>query len=94
MILWNIKNFITYFESIKIINMNTDFLVTIIFITVLVIFIYWYAGYSTRTGKLEDKNQNYIPDSWEENFSWFFSMKGLIMFVLGLVLGYSIHGII
>ena len=44
--------------------------------------------------KLEDKNQNYIPDSWEENFSWFFSMKGLIMFVLGLVLGYTIHGFI
>ena len=92
--MWSIKNFITFLESIKIINMNTDFIVTIIFITILVIFIYWYAGYSTRTGKLEDKNQNYIPDSWEENFSWFFSLKGLIMFVLGLVLGYSIHGVI
>ena len=71
---------------------NFHNLLKIIFITVLVIFIYWYAGYSTRTGKLEDANQNYIPDSWEENFSWFFSLKGLIMFVLGLVLGYALHG--
>jgi len=88
------KIFITYLKPIKSINMNTDFLVTIIFITILVIFIYWYAGYSTRTGKLEDANKNYIPDSWEENFSWFFSLKGLIMFVLGLAIGYGLSGII
>jgi len=74
--------------------MNTDFLVTIIFITILVIFIYWYAGYSIKTGKLEDANKNLIPDSWEQNFMWFFSLKGLIMFVLGVALGYTIHGVI
>ena len=81
-------------EQLKFIIMNTDFLVTIVFITVLVIFIYWYAGYSIRTGKLEDENKNFIPDSWEENFSWFFSLKGLIMFVLGVALGYTLHGVI
>lgn len=81
-------------EQLKLIIMNTDFLVTIVFITVLVIFIYWYAGYSIRTGKLEDENKNFIPDSWEENFSWFFSLKGLIMFVLGVALGYTLHGVI
>jgi hypothetical protein len=78
----------------KLLTMNTDFLVTIIFITVLVIFIYWYAGYSIRTGKLEDENKNFIPDSWEKNFSWFFSLKGLIMFVLGAAIGYTLHGVI
>lgn len=81
-------------EQLKLIIMNTDFLVTIVFIIVLVIFIYWYAGYSIRTGKLEDENKNFIPDSWEENFSWFFSLKGLIMFVLGVALGYTLHGVI
>tara|TARA_B100000780_G_scaffold94971_1_gene66171 strand:+ start:410 stop:643 length:234 start_codon:yes stop_codon:yes gene_type:complete len=75
-------------------NINTDFLVTIIFIVILVSFIYWYAGYSTRTGKLEDANKNFIPDSWEKNFMWFFSLKGLIMFALGIALGYTIHGFI
>ena len=81
-------------EQLKLITMNTDFLVTIVFIIALVIFIYWYAGYSIRTGKLEDENKNFIPDSWEENFSWFFSLKGLIMFVLGVALGYTLHGVI
>ena len=81
-------------EQLKLIIMNTDFLVTIVFIIVLVIFIYWYAGYSIRTGKLDDENKNFIPDSWEENFSWFFSLKGLIMFVLGVALGYTLHGVI
>ena len=31
--------------------------------------------------------ENFIPDSWEEKFGWFFNAKGLIMLVLGLVLG-------
>ncbi len=92
--MWSIKILLTFLKRFKINNMNTDFLVTIIFITVLVIFIYWYAGYSTRTGKYEDANQNFIPDSWEENFGWFFSLKGLIMFVLGVALGYSLAGFI
>tara|TARA_B100000686_G_scaffold327583_1_gene386624 strand:- start:6674 stop:6907 length:234 start_codon:yes stop_codon:yes gene_type:complete len=68
----------------------SDILVTIIFIILLVSFIYWYAGYTTRTGKMVDENQNYIPDAWEENFSWFFSAKGFIMFILGGALGYTL----
>ena len=88
------KKFHNLLMHFKLLTMNTDFLVTIIFITVLVIFIYWYAGYSIRTGKLEDENKNFIPDSWEKNFSWFFSLKGLIMFVLGAAIGYTLHGVI
>tara|TARA_B110000444_G_C18851980_1_gene606518 strand:+ start:2198 stop:2428 length:231 start_codon:yes stop_codon:yes gene_type:complete len=75
-------------------DINKEFLVTIIFITVLVSFIYWYAGYSIKTGKLEDANKNLIPDSWEKNFTWFFSLRGLIMFALGASFGYLIHGFI
>ena len=65
-----------------------EFIVTLIFITVLVSAVYFYAGYLTRTGKAEDADGNFIPDSWEEKFGWFFTAKGLIMLVLGLVLGY------
>ena len=68
-------------------NMN-EFLITLIFIVILVSGVYFYAGYLTRTGKAEDADGNFIPDSWEENFGWFFSAKGLIMFALGLLLGY------
>ena len=65
-----------------------EFLITLIFIVILVSGVYFYAGYLTRTGKAEDADGNFIPDSWEENFGWFFSAKGLIMFALGLLLGY------
>ena len=65
-----------------------NFIITLIFIVVLVSGVYFYAGYLTRTGKAEDADGNFIPDSWEENFGWFFSSKGLIMFALGLLLGY------
>ena len=65
-----------------------EFIVTLIFIVSLVSGVYLYAGYLTRTGKAEDADGNFIPDSWEEKFGWFFNAKGLIMLVLGLVLGY------
>ena len=67
---------------------SNEFLITLIFIVILVSGVYFYAGYLTRTGKAEDADGNFIPDSWEENFGWFFSAKGLIMFALGLLLGY------
>ncbi len=67
-----------------------ELLVTIIFIVLLVVGVYWYAGYSVKTGKYEDADGNLIPDSWEEKFGWFFSLKGIIMFALGLSLGYLI----
>jgi len=65
-----------------------EFIVTLIFIILLVSGVYLYAGYLTRTGKAEDADGNFIPDSWEKKFGWFFNAKGLIMLVLGLVLGY------
>ena len=46
------------------------FVITLIFIVILVSGVYFYAGYLTRTGKAEDADGNFIPDSWEENFGW------------------------
>ena len=65
-----------------------EFIVTLIFIVFLVSGVYFYAGYLTRTGKAEYADGNFIPDSWEEKFGWFFTAKGLIMLVLGFLLGY------
>ncbi|MDC1081376.1 hypothetical protein OAQ15_04660 [Flavobacteriaceae bacterium] len=36
----------------------------------------------------EDKNKNFIPDSWEKRFKWVFTGKSLIMFLLGLGIGF------
>jgi|TARA_B110000305_G_scaffold242056_1_gene319432 hypothetical protein len=69
-------------------HIMNEFIITIIFIIVLVAGVYWYAGYLTKSGKAEDADGNLIPDSWEEKFGWFFSSKGIIMFALGLILGY------
>ena len=41
---------------------------TIIFTFVLVGGVFSYAYYVTSTGKSEDENKNYIPDSWERGF--------------------------
>ncbi|CAI8258894.1 MAG TPA: hypothetical protein DIT52_01125 [Flavobacteriaceae bacterium] len=65
-----------------------EVLITTVFIVILVSGVYFYAGYLTRSGKAEDADGNLIPDEWEEKFGWFFSAKGLIMFTLGLLLGY------
>ena len=74
-------------NSQKIIIMN-EFLITIVFIIVLVFSVYSYATYLTKSGKAEDAHGNFIPDAWEEKFGWFFSSKGIIMLVLGIILGY------
>ena len=65
-----------------------EFLITIVFIIVLVFSVYSYATYLTKSGKAEDADGNFIPDAWEEKFGWFFSSKGIIMLVLGIILGY------
>ena len=65
-----------------------EILYTLIFTAVLLAGVYMYAVYTTSKGITEDENQNYIPDSWEKNFKWLFSGKVIIMFVLGLAIGY------
>ena len=65
-----------------------NILVVLIFLAILFGGVYWWAGYSTRSGFAKDENQNFIPDAWEEKFGWFFSSKGIIMLVLGIILGY------
>ena len=71
-----------------------EILVVLVFLAVLFGGVYWYAGYSTRSGFAKDENQNFIPDPWEEKYSWFFSGKGIIMLVLGIGIGYALARVI
>ena len=59
----------------------------VIFTLVLVGGVFGYAYYVTSTGKSEDENKNYIPDSWEIGFKWFFTTKVIIVFIAGVGLG-------
>ena len=79
------------FTKSKIMN---EFLVTIIFIIVLVFSVYSYATYLTKSGQAEDADGNFIPDAWEEKYSWFFSGKGFIMLLLGLAIGFTLAKVI
>jgi len=71
-----------------------NILVVLVFLAALFGGVYWYAGYSTRTGFAKDENQNFIPDAWEEKFSWFFSGKGIIMLLLGTGIGFTLAMVI
>ena len=71
-----------------------NMLVVLVFLVLLFGGVYWYAGYSTRTGVAKDENQNFIPDAWEEKFSWFFSGKAIIMLVLGIAIGFTLSKVI
>ena len=71
-----------------------EILVVLVFLAVLFGGVYWYAGYSTRSGFAKDENQNFIPDAWEEKYSWFSSGKGIIMLVLGIGIGFALARVI
>ncbi len=71
-----------------------NILVVLVFLAILFGGVYWYAGYSTRSGFAKDENQNFIPDAWEEKFSWFFSGKGIIMLLMGVAIGFTLAKVI
>ena len=71
-----------------------EILVVLIFLALLFGGVYWYAGYSTRSGFAKDENQNFIHDAWEEKYSWFFSGKGIIVLVLGIAIGFTFANVI
>jgi len=70
-----------------------EILYTLIFTAALLASVYMYAVYATSKGLTEDENKNYIPDSWEKNFKWLFTGKTVIMFLLGIAIGYLISAI-
>ena len=56
-------------------------------LSMALLFFYWYANYSTKSGFATDENENNIPDSWEK-YAIVFKLKNLIILLLGIVIGY------
>ncbi|MGB2398201.1 MAG: hypothetical protein ACPIA1_04725 [Flavobacteriaceae bacterium] len=66
---------------------NTILLALLLF-TLLVMILFWYASYSSRSGFAKDENNNGVPDSWEGRFHIFFKLKNIIILILGIAIGY------
>ena len=75
-------------------SMEVELLIVLVFVACLLGGVYWYAGYASRTGFAKDENQNFIPDAWEEKYSWLFSSKGLIMLAIGIGIGFMLARVI
>lgn len=56
-------------------------------IAIAVLFLFWYANYSTQSGFATDENKNNIPDSWEK-YALIFKLKNVIILLLGILIGY------
>lgn len=54
---------------------------------IAVLFLFWYANYSTQSGFAKDDNNNNIPDSWEK-YVLLFKLKNLVILLLGILIGY------
>lgn len=65
-------------------------LITLCLVAVVLVFIYWYAGYSSRSGFAIDENKNNVPDSWESKMGWLFKAKNFILLFLGILIGYTL----
>ena len=63
-------------------------LILAVLIALFVLFLYWYAGYSSRSGFAIDKNNNNVPDAWENKVGWFFKARNFIILFLGILIGY------
>ena len=65
---------------------DTIFLI-ISLITFCVLFLYWYAKYSTKSGFALDENKNEIPDTWEK-YALVFKFKNFLLLLLGIAIGF------
>ena len=65
---------------------NALFLVVLIALVIL--FLYWYAGYSSRSGFAVNQNNNNVPDAWENKVGWFFKARNFIILFMGILIGY------
>lgn len=65
---------------------NTLFYIALC-VAIALLFFYWYANYSTKSGFATDENKNNIPDSWEK-YAIVFKLKNLIILLLGIFIGY------
>ena len=65
-------------------------LISLLVVTFISLFLFWYAKYTAKSGFSKDENQNDIPDSWEKKFEIFFKLKNFIILILGILIGFSL----
>ena len=63
-------------------------LISLVGITFMILFLFWYAKYTSKSGFSKDENQNDIPDSWEKKFGILFKLKNFIILILGILIGF------
>ena len=63
-------------------------LITLVVVTFIILFLFWYAKYTAKSGFSKDENQNDIPDSWEKKFGILFKLKNFIILILGILIGF------
>ena len=63
-------------------------LISLLVVTFIILFLFWYAKYTAKSGFSKDENQNDIPDSWEKKFRILFKLKNFIILILGILIGF------
>ena len=63
-------------------------LISLVVVTFIILFLFWYAKYTSKSGFSKDENRNDIPDSWEKKFGILFKLKNFIILILGILIGF------
>ena len=66
-------------------------LISLVIITTIILFLFWYAKYTSKSGFSVDENKNDIPDSWEKKFGILFKLKNFIILLLGILIGFLLN---
>tara|TARA_Y100000389_G_scaffold150115_1_gene149575 strand:+ start:92 stop:328 length:237 start_codon:yes stop_codon:yes gene_type:complete len=66
-------------------------LISLVIITTIILFLFWYAKYTSKSGFSVDENKNDIPDSWEKKFGILFKLKNFIILILGITIGFLLN---
>lgn len=56
-------------------------------IAVILLFFFWFAKQSIKSGMSKDDNLNNIPDSWEKKLGLIFKVKNFLILLLGIIIG-------
>lgn len=56
-------------------------------VALVLLFFFWFAKQSIKSGMSKDDNQNNIPDSWEKKLGVIFKIKNFLILILGIVIG-------
>ncbi len=63
------------------------FLIITCSIAIVLLFFFWFAKQSIKSGISKDDNQNHVPDSWEKKLGLIFKLKNFLILILGIIIG-------